>query len=162
VNARSAGALAVPERAPDDYAMDTVRSLQRRVADPLVRLAFRAGVPDPGDALLETTGRHTARPRLTPVCDGLSGDTFWLLAQRRDADWVRNLEANPRVRVQTNSGPSAAWRTGTAHILEHDDPVARQRILERNHPWLRLCLRASGALASDALTIRIDLDPDSP
>jgi len=39
-------------------------------------------VPPPGDALLETTGRRTGQPRRTPVCDGLDGDTFWLVAQR--------------------------------------------------------------------------------
>jgi deazaflavin-dependent oxidoreductase (nitroreductase family) len=140
--------------------MDAVRLLQTRFVDPLVRLAFRIGAPDPGDALLETTGRRTGRPRLTLVCDGLDGETFWLLAQRgRDADWVRNVEAAPRVRVQLRSGRPSAWRSGTAYILDNDDPDARQRTLSRASRWRRLCLRASGALASDALTIRIDLDP---
>jgi energy-coupling factor transporter ATP-binding protein EcfA2 len=61
--------------------------LQTSVVNPLVRLAFRLGIPDPGDALLETIGRHSGQPRLTPVCDGLEGDTFWLIAQSgRDAD----------------------------------------------------------------------------
>jgi F420H(2)-dependent quinone reductase len=60
--------------------------LQTSVVDPLVRLAFRLGLPDPGDALLETTARRTGRPRLTPVCEGLEGDTFWLISERgRDA-----------------------------------------------------------------------------
>src|SRR5271170_1861713 len=43
--------------------------------------------------------------RRTPVCDGLDGDTFWLVAQRgHRADWVRNIAANPRVRVKFRSG----------------------------------------------------------
>jgi deazaflavin-dependent oxidoreductase (nitroreductase family) len=135
--------------------------VQTSVVNPLIRLAFRIGIPDPGDALLETTGRRTARPRLTPVCDGLQGDAFWLLSQRgREADWVRNIEANPRVRVKLRSRRPANWRSGTAHILDADDPQERQRLLSQGEPWRRLCLRTSGALASAALTVRIDLDPE--
>jgi deazaflavin-dependent oxidoreductase (nitroreductase family) len=75
--------------------------LQQSLINPVVRLAWNLGIPIPGDALLETTGRRTHLPRRTPVCDGLEGETFWLIAQRgRDADWVRNIEANPRVRVK--------------------------------------------------------------
>lgn len=133
------------------------------MVNPLIRLAFRLGVPDPGDALLETTGRRTGKPRHTPVCDGLEGDTFWLLSQRgRDADWVRNIEADPRVRVKPRSRRPAPWRSGTAHILEDDDPYERQRVLGRGNTWRRLCLSTSAALATDPLTIRIDLDPEVP
>ena len=131
------------------------------IVDPLIRFAFRIGIPDPGDAVLETTGRRTGKPRLTPVCDGLEGDTFWLLSQRgRDPDWVRNIEADPCVRVKLRSRRPTRWRSGTAHILDDDDPHERQRILSRGKPWRRLCLTASGALATDVVTVRIDLDPE--
>jgi hypothetical protein len=40
-----------------------------------------------------------------------------------------------------------------------DDPQERVRILGRAHRWRRLCLEASTALATDPLTVRIDLDP---
>jgi len=135
--------------------------LQESVVNPLVRLAFRLGIPDPGDALLETTGRDTGRPRLTPVCDGLEGETFWLLSQRgRDADWVRNIEADPRVRVRPRSRPPTRWRRGTAHIVVDDDPQERRRILGEGKPWRRLCLSTSAAMATDPVTVRIDLDPE--
>jgi deazaflavin-dependent oxidoreductase (nitroreductase family) len=138
-----------------------IHPLQTSVVNPLIRLAFRIGIPDPGDALLETTGRRTGNQRLTPVCDGLEGDTFWLLSQRgRDPDWVRNIEADPCVRVKLRSRRPTRWRSGTAHILDDDDPHERQRILSRGKPWRRLCLTASGALATDVLTVRIDLDPE--
>jgi deazaflavin-dependent oxidoreductase (nitroreductase family) len=105
--------------------------LQQSVVNPAVRLAWNLGIPIPGDALLETTGRHTGLPRRTAVCDGLDGETFWLVAQRgRSAGWVRNLEADPRVRVRV-SGLRTGWRAGTAHILDGDDPQERRRILER-------------------------------
>jgi deazaflavin-dependent oxidoreductase (nitroreductase family) len=138
-----------------------IQPMQQSVVNPLIRLAFRLGIPDPGDALLETAGRQTGKRRVAPVCDGLEGDTFWLLSQRgRDADWVRNIDADPRVRVKACSRRPTKWRPGTAHILDDDDPHERQRTLGRGKPWRRLCLSTSGALATDMLTVRIDLDPE--
>ncbi len=61
--------------------------LQQRVVNPVVRLGWNLGIPIPGDALLETTGRRTGLPRRTPMCDGLDGERFWLISQRgREAD----------------------------------------------------------------------------
>ena len=133
--------------------------LQRSVINPLDKLAFALRIPPPGDALLETVGRRTGRTRVTPVCDGTEGNTFWIVAQRgHGADYVRNIEANPRVRVKgtlTRSG----WRTGTAHILDDDDAEERARMLSRGNRWRRLCLQASGRLTTSPLTVRVDLDP---
>src|SRR3954454_759958 len=74
-----------------------VDRLQKSVINPLDKVAFALGIPPPGDALLETTGRSTGLPRITPVCDGTEGDTFWIVAQHgHAADYVRNIEADPR------------------------------------------------------------------
>jgi deazaflavin-dependent oxidoreductase (nitroreductase family) len=136
--------------------------IQTSVVNPLVRLAFRFGIPDPGDALLETTARRTGKRRLTPVCDGLEGDAFWLLAQRgRHAVWVRDIEADPAVRVQLRSRRPTEWRSGTAHILDDDDPGERRRILSRGKPWRRLCLDTSAAMDVEPVTVRIDLHPEA-
>jgi deazaflavin-dependent oxidoreductase (nitroreductase family) len=133
--------------------------LQKSVINPLDRLAFALRTPPPGDALLETVGRRTGQPRVTPVCDCLEGSTFWIVAQRgRDADYVKNIEANPRVRVK-GSLSNSAWRAGTADILDDDDPKERIRILGRGNRWRRLCLQASASATINPLTIRIDLDP---
>ena len=132
-----------------------VHPLQTFVVNPLVKLAWRLGIPPPGDALLETTGRRTGQPQRTPVCDGLEGETFWLVAQHgRRADYVRNIEANPRVRVKVRN----CWRTGTAHVLDDDDPRERQRTLGRGDLARWLCVYASGAMSTSLLTVRIDLD----
>ena len=141
---------------PRDRAVDL---LQKLIVNPLDRLAFALGVPPPGDALLETTGRISGRPRVTPVCDGQEGDTFWIVAQRgHDADYVRNIEADPRVRVK-GSLKREGWRAGTAHVLDDDDPAERVRVLSQGNRWRRLCLQASGAATTSPLTVRIDLDP---
>jgi deazaflavin-dependent oxidoreductase (nitroreductase family) len=119
--------------------------------DPVVRLAWNLGIPIPGGALLEPTGRRTGLPRRTAVCDGLDGETFWLVAQRgRSAGWVRNIEANPRVRVRV-SGLRTGWRAGTAHLLDGDDPQER-RILARANPARLLCMCTTKAPNTSPLT----------
>jgi deazaflavin-dependent oxidoreductase (nitroreductase family) len=140
-----------------DVKYRVIRPVQRFVVNPPVKLAWALGIAPPGDALLETTGRRTGQPQRTPVCDGLDGETFWLVAQHgRRADYVRNIEANPRVRVRI--GSRSDWRAGTGRILEHDDPRERLRMLSQGDPWRRLCLGASRAMATNLLTVRIDLD----
>ena len=135
-----------------------VQPLQRYVINSPVLLAWRLGLGPPGDALLETTGRHTGQPHRTPVCDGLQEDTFWLIAQHgRRAEYVRNIEASPRVKIRT--APHGEWRAGTARILHDDDPRQRLRTLSQGNFWRRLCFDASRAIGTNLLTVRIDLDP---
>jgi deazaflavin-dependent oxidoreductase (nitroreductase family) len=139
----------------------TIARLQQSLINPLDKLAFALRVPPPGDALLETSGRRTGRPRVTPVCDCLEGDVFWIVAQDgRGADYVKNIEVDPRVRVK-GSLSGGGWRTGTAHILDDDDPAERVQALGRGNRWRRLCLQASGAMGTNPLTVRIDLAPDT-
>jgi deazaflavin-dependent oxidoreductase (nitroreductase family) len=129
-------------------------ALERSLVNPLVRLAFRMGVPTSGDALLETIGRSTGNERVTPVCDGLDGETFWVIAaDGRQADWVQDIEANPSVRIQVHG----EWHRGMAQILDDDDPRERERILGRGNIARQLCLRTSRATSTDLLTIRVDL-----
>lgn len=136
--------------------MDKFRAvafIQGRVLNPFVRATLRR-VPIPGWALLETTGRRTGLRRTTPVGDGLAGSTFWIVSEHgRRSAYVRNIEANPHVRVRVRG----RWRTGIAQIVPEDDPRERQRMLSR-----RLTARVNAALVrgwgTDLLTLRIDLD----
>jgi deazaflavin-dependent oxidoreductase (nitroreductase family) len=140
------------------YETRHIDRLQKSIINPLDRLAFGLRMPPPGDALLETIGRRTGQPRVTPICDCLEGDVFWIVAQRgHDANYVRNIEANPRVRVK-GSLSGTGWRAGTARILDDDDPDERVRILSRGNRWRRLCLQASASVSTSPLTVRIDLD----
>jgi deazaflavin-dependent oxidoreductase (nitroreductase family) len=120
----------------------------------LIRLALRAGIAPRAFALLETTGRRTGVQRHTPVGNGLDGDTFWLVAAHgAQSDYVRNLQAEPRVRVKV----AGVWRSGTAVVLPDDDTAARSRTLP--HQWDAAIGRL---MASAPLTIRVDLDPVAP
>jgi deazaflavin-dependent oxidoreductase (nitroreductase family) len=121
-----------------------------RASNRLIRMALRAGVAPRAFALLETTGRRSGLAQHTPVGNGLDGDTFWLVAAHgTQADYVRNLQAEPRVRVKAGG----IWRAGTAVVLPGDDPAARSQTLP--HQWDAAIGRM---MASAPLTIRIDLD----
>jgi len=121
-----------------------------RANNRLVRFALRRGFAPGAFALLETTGRRSGRPCHTPVGNGLVGDTFWLVAAHGEqADYVRNLRADPHVRVKL----AGRWRTGIAVILADDDVRARSRTLP--HQWDAAIGRL---MATTPMTIRVDLD----
>jgi deazaflavin-dependent oxidoreductase (nitroreductase family) len=124
--------------------------LTRSVVNPVIRRLAARGLA-PGVSLLETTGRRSGEPRVTPVGASVEGSTVWIVAEHgRRAGYVRNIEADPRVRVRTRAG----WRTGTAVVLADDDPRARQRAM--GNAVNALMVRTMG---TDLLTVRIDLDP---
>jgi deazaflavin-dependent oxidoreductase (nitroreductase family) len=136
-----------------------VRALQRHVFNPPIKLLFRLGVVPPGYALLETVGRRSGLPRQTPVGDGLIGDTFWIVAEHGlRAAYIRNLQADPRVRVQVRRGRRTVWRTGIAQVLPDDDPRERQRQLARTSLNRRLNAFVVRAAGTELATVRIDLD----
>jgi hypothetical protein len=87
------------------------------------------------------------------------GDTFWIVAEHgRKAGYVRNLSADPRVRVKVRRGLRMTWRSGIAHVLDEDDPRERQRTLGKGHPLRAFNAAAVRAFGTELLTIRIDLD----
>ena len=116
-----------------------------------MRWLLERGLAGKSVALLETTGRRSGQPRRTPVGNGLRGDLFWIVTEHgRKAAYVRNIEANPRVRVRVGR----RWYEGIAQIVPDDDPIERMSMLGRrlNDAVVRL-------MGTDHLTIRIDLDP---
>lgn len=127
-----------------------VTAMQVKLFNPPIRALAERGLA-PGVALLETTGRKSGEPRRTPVSQGLEPgtNTFWIVAEMgRQAGYVRNIEANPRVRIRLRRG----WREGTAHLLDGDDARARLSSISR--------LNAAGvrAMGTSLLVVRIDLD----
>lgn len=122
--------------------LSLVRWCQRHLVNPGARRL-------PGLVILETTGRRSGLPRRTPVGGKREGDTFWLVSEHgRHSDYVRNIEAAPRVRVRLRG----TWHEATAHPMPDDDPRARLRRLGG--------LNSAGvrAMGTDLLTIRLELD----
>jgi len=137
-----------------------VRLFQKYVLNPPIRILLHLGVLPVGYALLETTGRLSGKRRRTPVGNGLVGETFWIVAEHgHHANYVRNLQANPRVRVKVRHQLRPVWRQGVACVLEADDPHTRQRQLSRWHPLRALNAALVRVWGTELLTIRIDLDP---
>ena len=136
-----------------------VHFLQKYLFNPPIKLLFSIGMVPPGYALLQTTGRKTGKPRRTPVGNGLVGRQFWIVAEHgQKAGYVRNIVANPRVRLKLRDGLRARWYTGTAHLLSEDDPPARQRWLANQLPSSARNASAVRFFGTQLLTVRIDLD----
>ncbi|MFI7671255.1 nitroreductase/quinone reductase family protein [Nocardia sp. NPDC049526] len=119
-----------------------VTTFQRRLGNPILRRL-------PTQQLLETVGRVSGQPRITPIGGRLVGKEFWLVSEFGDkSQYIRNIKADNRVRVRLHGH----WHTGTAHVLPDDDPRARLRALPKaNSAAVRL-------VGTDLLTVRIDLD----
>jgi deazaflavin-dependent oxidoreductase (nitroreductase family) len=118
-----------------------VTALQRAVVNPMARKS-------PKQVLLETTGRSSGEPRHTPIGGAVTGDAFWFVSEHgRQSQYVRNILANPQVRVRLDG----QWRAGVATLLDEDDAVARLASLPRGNS------SAVRALGTDLLTIRVDL-----
>ena len=123
--------------------------------NPVVRGLFRIGLPAPGTAILETIGRKSGRPRRTPVTSGLGDGVFWIVAEHgRRASYVRNIEANPRVRIRIGR----RWREGTARLVPDDDPRERLRYIASRRPITRLNTATVRLMQTDLMTILIELN----
>ena len=92
--------------------------LWRFLLNPLARPL--AGIA-PFWVLLETTGRKSGKIRHTPLARGpVDGNTTWVIAVHgHHAGFVRNLEANPDVRLKIGR----RWRNGTATAGPMDPAV---------------------------------------
>ncbi|WP_433599426.1 nitroreductase/quinone reductase family protein [Nocardia sp. CA-135953] len=119
-----------------------VTTFQRRLGNPILRRL-------PTQQLLETVGRKSGQPRITPIGGRRVGKEFWLVSEFGDkSQYIRNIKADNRVRLRVHGH----WHTGTAHLLPDDDPRARlQSLPKANSAGVRL-------LGTDLLTVRIDLD----
>jgi hypothetical protein len=134
-----------------------VVAFEKYVQNPPVKAALRAGLPLPMFALLETTGRTSGKRRHTPGHQRTARRP--VLDRRRTrpaAQYVRNLEADPNVRVKSGG----RWYAGRAHILDDDDPLVRARwMADSLGPLHKADSFAARLLGTQPLTIRIDLEP---
>jgi len=126
-----------------------VRRLQKYLLNPPTKLAVYLGVV-PGHALIETTGRKTGKRRRTVVGVHGDGNSLWVVAEQgRHAGYVRNVEANPQVRVRLRG----RWRAATGHLLDDDDPIKRVESFGRERH-----ARLVTSMGTSLLTLRFDLD----
>ena len=102
------------------------------------------------ECTLVTTGRRSGEPREIQIWFAADGDTLFMLAGDQErAHWVRNVAAEPGVRVRFGDRAFA----GRARSVEgeEDDPVARAALAAKyGTKWLERWLRES-------LPVRVDL-----
>ena len=108
----------------------------------------------PGHVLMETTGRRSGKRRRTVVGMHIDGDTGWVVAEQgRYASYVRNLEADPNLRVRRG----LSWHRARAQVEEDDDPQARLETFGR-----RGHAAAVRRLGTELRTVRVDFLPAGP
>jgi deazaflavin-dependent oxidoreductase (nitroreductase family) len=56
--------------------------------------------PCPMYLYLTTTGRVTGQPRQIEIWFAEHGGRFYLVAERESANWVRNIQSQPQVKVR--------------------------------------------------------------
>lgn len=80
---------------------------------------------------LTTIGRRTGRPHRIEIWFAARDGRLYLRAGGRErADWVRNLQANPRVTVELRG----ETHVGMAHVLEAgtpEDQLARELLVAK-------------------------------
>lgn len=103
---------------------------------------------------LETIGRTSGQPRVLEIWFAADGDRIYLLSGGRDAaQWVRNLQQTPRVRVRLGE----RWYEGSAGVIEGaaDEQRARELLATKYQGW-RVGRRLS-QWARESLPVAIDL-----
>ncbi|MBN1221037.1 MAG: nitroreductase family deazaflavin-dependent oxidoreductase [Anaerolineae bacterium] len=93
--------------------------------------------------LLTTIGRKSGQPRVTPLqYEEIDGIIYVAAARGQQADWFRNIVANPKVEVRVKD----KYFHGLAEPIT--DPARIADFLElrfERHPWmLRAMFRAQG------------------
>jgi deazaflavin-dependent oxidoreductase (nitroreductase family) len=115
-----------------------------RLMNPLAR---RLAGTAPFWVVLETTGRRSGKRRQTPLARGpLEGDTTWLIAVHgRHSTWVKNIEAEPAVRLKLKGD----WRSGRASVEPFDREQAKR--------FSRYAQMGPRTLGIDPVFVRVDL-----
>jgi deazaflavin-dependent oxidoreductase (nitroreductase family) len=83
---------------------------------------------------LQTTGRSSGRPRMIEIWFATDGERIYLLTGgRHRAHWVRNLVADPSVRLRLGGVTLA----GTARVIEGEEReiLARRLLAAKYQGW---------------------------
>jgi deazaflavin-dependent oxidoreductase (nitroreductase family) len=91
---------------------------------------------DPEFLHLTTTGRRSGQPRATELWFAARAGRLYVVAEHRDdASWVRNLTAEPRVRVRVGD---VVFEARARVVYERDEPeltAAVQELFEKKYGW---------------------------
>jgi deazaflavin-dependent oxidoreductase (nitroreductase family) len=90
--------------------------------------------------ILSHIGRHTGRVRRTPLEYHVLDGKIYVYNAWPQADWFHNVQAEPRVTVQTHQRPMSAL----ARVLQsNEEYMLAFRLVERS-PLLRMLMESAG------------------
>jgi deazaflavin-dependent oxidoreductase (nitroreductase family) len=101
---------------------------------------------------LQTTGRTSGRPRTIEIWFATDGERIYVLAGgRHHAHWVRNLMADPHVRVRIGG----QTLPGVARVVEGEEreALARQLLAAKYQGWAEG--RPMSSWASGSLPVEV-------
>jgi deazaflavin-dependent oxidoreductase (nitroreductase family) len=126
------------------------RLIQKYLLNPPTKLVTWLGL-SPRRLVLETLGRKSGKTRRTVVGYTRDGNRLWVVAEQgRHAGYVRNLEAQPHVRVRV----ARRWNDAVATTVDDDDPIGRLASFgDDRHASL------VQKFGTSLLSIRLDLQP---
>ncbi|MEP7158473.1 MAG: nitroreductase family deazaflavin-dependent oxidoreductase [Chloroflexota bacterium] len=119
-------------------------------------MVLARGLAELGVCDLETIGRVSGRAHVVEMwfaADPARQRLYVMSGGRDEADWVRNIRRNGRVRVRLGR----RWFAGTAELIEGaaDEPVARRLLAAKYQGWTEG--RALSNWARGSLPVAIDL-----
>ena len=69
---------------------------------------------------LTTTGRVTGQPREIEIWFTEHGGRFYLVAERESANWVRNIQSQPQVKIRVGMFNSTPSRASCTMVASHN------------------------------------------
>jgi deazaflavin-dependent oxidoreductase (nitroreductase family) len=125
-----------------------VRLAQRWLLNPPMRVLTYVGLLR-HHAVLETTGRRTGRSRRTVVGIARQPESvLWIVAEHgRRAGYVRNLDAEPNVRIHL----ARRWHRAAARLVDNDNIDARLQHFTPQH------INVIRRFGTELATVRVDL-----
>jgi deazaflavin-dependent oxidoreductase (nitroreductase family) len=111
--------------------------------------------------LLTTYGRRSGRPRVTPLVYEQRGNAVIVASARgRSADWLRNIDANPEVRVHLGRRQF----DGKAEVSTDPEQIADylQRQIARNPRAFGAILRSEGLSSPPTRAELVRFAPNRP
>jgi deazaflavin-dependent oxidoreductase (nitroreductase family) len=112
-------------------------------------------VVDEDFAYVTTAGRRTGRPHTIEIWFGVDGGRVYLLSGGGErSDWVRNLVADPRVRLRIRD---RQWHAEARVVVEdpEEEAMARRLLASKYQGWRQG--RPLSRWASTALPVALDL-----
>jgi deazaflavin-dependent oxidoreductase (nitroreductase family) len=84
---------------------------------------------------LTTTGRVTGQPSQIEIWFTEHGGRFYLIAERESANWVRNIQSQPQVKVQVGDAEFNAFARVVSNDREPQLAATVKALFDAKYGW---------------------------